>query len=92
MFSDESWFYLKRVVGENESGDEERHVPATEIPIVAFHGGGVMVWTGISATAKTDLVFIEGNLNAQRYINEVLKATRAAVSAPDASRQYNIPG
>ena len=30
------------------------------------------MWAGISATAKTDLVFIEGNLNAQRYINKVL--------------------
>ena len=32
----------------------------------------VTVWAGISATAKTDLVFIEGNLNAHRYISEVL--------------------
>ena len=31
-----------------------------------------MVWAGISATAKTDLVFIDGNLNGQRYIDEVL--------------------
>ena len=31
-----------------------------------------MVWTGISATAKADLVFIDGNLNGQRYIDEVL--------------------
>ena len=30
-----------------------------------------MVWAGISATAKTDLVFF-GSLNGQRYINEVL--------------------
>ena len=31
-----------------------------------------MVCAGISATAKTDLVFIDSNLNGQRYINEVL--------------------
>ena len=31
-----------------------------------------MVWAGISATAKTDFVFIDGNLNGQRYIDEVL--------------------
>ena len=31
-----------------------------------------MVWAGISATAKTDLVFIDGNLNDQRCIDEVL--------------------
>ena len=42
------------------------------IPWIAYQGGGVMVWAGISATAKTDLVFIDGNLNGQRYIDEVL--------------------
>ena len=31
-----------------------------------------MMWAGISATARTDLVFIDGNLNGQRYIDEVL--------------------
>lgn len=74
MFSDESRFYLKRVDGRKRvwRRRRERHVPATVIPTVAFQGGGVMVWAGISATAKTDLVFIEGNLNGQRYINEVL--------------------
>ena len=30
-----------------------------------------MIWAEISATAKTDLVFIDENLNGQRYINEV---------------------
>ena len=31
-----------------------------------------MAWAGISATAKTGLVLIDGNLNGQRYIDEVL--------------------
>ena len=30
------------------------------------------MWAGISATVKMDLVFIDGNLNGQRYIDEVL--------------------
>ena len=30
------------------------------------------MWTGISATAKTDLVFIDANLNGQRDIDKVL--------------------
>ena len=30
------------------------------------------MWAWISSTAKTDLVFIEGNLNVQCYINEAL--------------------
>ena len=45
---------------------------STVIPRVAYQGGGIMVWAGISASAKTDIVFIDGNLNGQRYIDEVL--------------------
>ena len=71
MFSDE---FLRRVDGRKRvlRRRKERHVPATEIPRVAYQGDGVMVWAGISATAKPDLVFIDGNLNGQRYIDEVL--------------------
>ena len=74
MFSYESRFYLRRVDGRKRvwRRRKERHVPATMIPRVAYQGGGVMVWAGISATAKTDLVFIDGNFNGQRYIDEVL--------------------
>ena len=54
-------FYLKRVNGRKQVWirHTERHVPATIIPTAAFQGGRVMVLAGISATAKTDLVFIE---------------------------------
>ena len=47
-------------------------VLATVIPKVAYQGGGVMVWAGITATAKTDLVFLDRNVNGQRYIDDVL--------------------
>ena len=74
MFSDESRFNLRRVDGRKRiwRRRKERHVPSTVIHRVAYQGGGVMVWAGISATAKTDLIFIDGNLNGQRYIDEVL--------------------
>ena len=36
-------------------------------------GGSVMIWAGISEQGKTDLVFVEGNMNAQRYIDQVLQ-------------------
>ena len=31
-----------------------------------------MVWAGILYNYRTKLVFIDGNLNAERYINEIL--------------------
>ena len=74
MFSDESRFYLRTVDRRKRvwRRRKERHVQITVKPRVAYQGGGVMVWPGISATAKTDLEFIDGNLNGQRYIDEVL--------------------
>ena len=30
-----------------------------------------MAWGGISIRGKTDLVFVNGNMNAQRYIDQV---------------------
>ena len=38
-----------------------------------FGGGSIMVWGGISQHTKTPLVHIQGNLNAQRYQNEVIR-------------------
>ena len=40
-----------------------------------FGGLSVMVWGGISGDGRTELVVINGNLNADRYINEVLTRT-----------------
>ena len=38
------------------------------------HGGsGVMVWAGISYGQRTQLYFIDGNLNAQKYRDEILR-------------------
>ena len=34
---------------------------------------GVMVWASISYGLRTQLHFIDGNLNAQRYRDEILK-------------------
>ena len=33
-----------------------------------MRGGGVMVWAGIWADGKTDIVFIDGNINSEKYI------------------------
>ena len=36
-------------------------------------GGGVMVWAGISHGQQTELHFINGNVNAQRYCDQILR-------------------
>uniref|UniRef100_A0A4W5RWZ2 Tc1-like transposase DDE domain-containing protein n=1 Tax=Hucho hucho TaxID=62062 RepID=A0A4W5RWZ2_9TELE len=40
---------------------------------VPHSGGGVMVWAGISYGQRAQLHFIDGNLNAQRYCDEILR-------------------
>ena len=41
---------------------------------VPHGGGGVMVWAGISYGQLTQLHFIDYNLNAQRYCDEILRS------------------
>ena len=38
-----------------------------------FGGGSVMVWGGIMGSRKTNLIVVQGNLNAQGYINQILQ-------------------
>ena len=73
-FSDELKFYLRQVDDRKRVWRRrgQRHFEATVVPRVAFQDGGVMVWAGVSAKARTDLVFIDGSLNGQRYINDAL--------------------
>lgn len=74
LFSDESRFCLKKNDGRIRVWRRrgERNARACTLPRTAFHGGSVMVWGGITAQGKTQLVIINGNLNGRRYIDEVL--------------------
>ena len=38
-----------------------------------FGGGSVMVWGDIMGRRKTNLIVVQGNLNAQSYINQILQ-------------------
>ena len=38
-----------------------------------FGGGSAMVWRGIIGRRKTNLIVVQGNLNAQGYINQILQ-------------------
>ena len=75
MFPDESTFLLSgtddRVRVWRRRG--ERNLPSNLLQTVAYGGGSLMVWGGISLNNKTDLIFIRGNLTAERYVEEVVQ-------------------
>ena len=75
LFSDESRFSLDpsdgRVMVYRRVG--EHYQDACIRQRRAFGGGSVMVWGGISAHGRTPLVIIDGNLNAHRYLKEVVR-------------------
>ena len=74
LFSNECQFNLshadggKRVCGHQG----ERFANACIIERDRFGGGSVLVWGGIMGGNKTRLIIINGNINAQTYINDVL--------------------
>ena len=74
LFTDESRFTLERSDGRQRvyrrSGERFRDACVTEAD--RFRGGSVMVWAGISHVGKTNLIILNGNLNAQRYRDEIL--------------------
>ena len=50
---------------------DERFAVIITVSIVLH--GGVMVWAGISYGQRTKLHFVDGNLNAQRYRDQILR-------------------
>lgn len=75
IFSDESRFQLYKNDGRTRVYRRrgERFRRCCIQTVVPFGGGSVMVWGGISGQGKTDLVVVDGNLNAQRYIDQILR-------------------
>ena len=51
--------------------DGERFAGNCLIERARFGGGSVMVWGGIMGKRKTNLIVMQGNLNAQCYINQI---------------------
>ena len=74
-FSDKSRFNLRlnddRIFVYRHSG--ERYTDATIREHDRFYGGSVIVWEGITFNRRTQLYVINGNLNPQRYIDEILR-------------------
>ena len=75
LFSDESRFNLSHHVGRirvfRRRG--ERFADKDLIERDRFGGGSVMIWGGIMGRRKTNLIVVQGNLNAQGYINQILQ-------------------
>ncbi|KAL0151377.1 hypothetical protein M9458_053286 [Cirrhinus mrigala] len=51
----------------------ERFADVNVVDRVAHGGGGVMVWAGICYGQRTQVHFIDGILNAQRYCDKILR-------------------
>ena len=75
LFSDESRFNLSYHEGGTRvlRRREERFPDNCLIERDRFGGGSVMVWDGIMGRRKTNLIVVQGNLNAQGYINQILQ-------------------
>ena len=75
LFSDESRFNLSHHGGRirvfRRRG--ERLADNCLIERDRFGSGSVMVWDGIMSRRKTNLIVVQGNLNAQGYINQILQ-------------------
>ena len=67
MFSDESRFNLSRSDGRARvyRRKGERYADCCVIERDRFGGGSVMVWAGICGCHRTNLIIVDGNLNAE---------------------------
>ena len=75
MFTDESKFRLDLNDGWvrvwRRRGERLRDECIKEV--TPFGGGSIMVWAGFSAHHRTPLHHVQGNLNGQRYRDEILR-------------------
>ena len=74
MFSDESRFSFhpdgRRIRVWRQPGSAERLHHVQEVH--SYRGGTVMVWAGVMMDRRTQLVFLEENMNHNVYLNSVL--------------------
>ena len=70
-FSDESRFCLRHIDGRLRvwRRNGECHAEVSVQSRHEYNGGSVMVWAGVTADRRTDLVVVPGILTGQRYID-----------------------
>ncbi|CAH1968275.1 unnamed protein product [Acanthoscelides obtectus] len=75
VLSDESRFFLGMHDGHARVRRRrgKRRNPQFFVERNVHHTVGVMVWGAIAYGSRSPLIFIRGNMNAQRYIHEVLE-------------------
>lgn len=75
LFTDESRFCInmqdRRTRVWRRRGERFADCCVKEVP--RWGGGSVMIWAGISWRYRTPLVVVNGNLTAQRYVDEILR-------------------
>ena len=71
----DSRFCLRKVNGRIREWrrNGERHLEPTVQLTVAYNGGSVMIWAGITLNGRSVLVVVPGNLNGRWYIDEILR-------------------
>jgi len=76
LFTDESRFCVNSIDGREKlyrrRGEQDEQFNFT--PTVSYGGGSVMVWGGICLGAPIELVVVNGALNTDGYIRDVLQA------------------
>ncbi len=104
LFTDESRFSLYRADGRQRVWRRmgEWFADINVVDQVAHGGGGVMIWAGVCYGQRTQVHFIDGILNAQRYPEDILRPIVVPFindhylmlqhNNPCCKDQYTIPG
>ena len=75
VFSDESRFNIHHNDGRARiyRRRNERYAQNCIREVYPYGGGGVMVWAAVNSNFKSALVVCNGNLNARRYIDKIIR-------------------